>query len=64
MCSTQESINFTRKFSCQKAAQDGRAYNKRETIAWKPLLRCYNWETLVSQSFHENYALPIQIDKI
>ena len=41
MCSPQESINFTRQFSCQKAAQDGRAYNKRETIsAYKTVLRC------------------------
>ena len=41
MCSPQESTNFTRKFSCQNAAQDGRAYNKRETIsAWKTVLRC------------------------
>jgi len=40
MYSPQESVNFTRKFSCQKQPQDGRAYNKRETISvWKTMLR-------------------------
>ena len=64
MCSPQESINFTRSSAVKKQPQDGRAYNKRETISvWKTVLRCLTGRLWSRNLFNKNKRW-LQIDII